>query len=42
MINDFILAVKFTGNTAVSITGKLFDNGFYPDNEFCIIPGTVF
>jgi hypothetical protein len=35
-------AVKFVSDAAVSVAGKLFDNGFDPSDEFRIIPGMVF
>jgi hypothetical protein len=34
-------AVKFVSDAAVSVTGKLFDNGFDLGDEFRIIPGRV-
>ena len=37
MINDFIPAVKFAGDTAVPIAGKFFNNGFDQGNKRRII-----
>jgi hypothetical protein len=37
VINWHILPVQFVGDTAVSVAGKLFDNGFNPGDEFLII-----